>query len=257
MPNDERNLFIAANMSILPTFDNVSRLPPWLSDAFCRLATGAAVGTRRAFTESDESVFTGLRPVVLTGIEDIATRSDFLQRSMTLTLPFIPEHQRRPEQELRAAFEEARPRILGALLDTVATALRNYPRTKLQALPRMADFAVWASAGLDDGKDGRFLAAYRRNIKDAQTVAINSSIVAIAVLRLMENREIWIGKPSELLTALSGHVTEAQQRSMAWPRDATRLSGALARAEADLVARGIQIVRGYVGHDRSIELTRL
>ena len=53
---------------------------------------------------------------------------------------------RRPEAELRAAFDAARPRILGALLDAVVQGLRRLPDTKLERLPRMADFALWASA---------------------------------------------------------------------------------------------------------------
>ena len=53
---------------------------------------------------------------------------------------------RRPEAELRAAFDAARPRILGALLDAVVQGLRRLPDTKLERLPRLADFALWASA---------------------------------------------------------------------------------------------------------------
>ena len=43
-------------------------------------------------------------------------------------------------------FEIARPRILGALLDAVAHGLRTMSRVHLKALPRMADFALWAAA---------------------------------------------------------------------------------------------------------------
>jgi hypothetical protein len=42
--------------------------------------------------------------------------------------------------------EKERPRILGALLDAVAQGLRMLPQTELDELPRMADFAVWATA---------------------------------------------------------------------------------------------------------------
>jgi hypothetical protein len=40
------------------------------------------------------------------------------------------------------AFEAARPCVLGALLDAV---LRRLPETHLPKLPRMADFALWAT----------------------------------------------------------------------------------------------------------------
>jgi hypothetical protein len=37
-------------------------------------------------------------------------------------------------------------RILGVLLDAVAKGLAELPRIKLDKLPRMADFALWATA---------------------------------------------------------------------------------------------------------------
>jgi hypothetical protein len=57
-----------------------------------------------------------------------------------LTLEPIPEKRRRAEAELWAAFEAERPRILGVLLDAVVEGLRRLPETRLEKLPRMADF---------------------------------------------------------------------------------------------------------------------
>ena len=42
--------------------------------------------------------------------------------------------------------EKARPRILGALPDAIARGLRRLAETRLERLPRMADFALWATA---------------------------------------------------------------------------------------------------------------
>ena len=53
---------------------------------------------------------------------------------------------RRAEEEFWEAFEAARPRILGALLDGVAHGIDRLPRICLERLPRMADFAKWAVA---------------------------------------------------------------------------------------------------------------
>ena len=58
----------------------------------------------------------------------------------------IAEHQRRPEHALWREFELARPHILGALLDAAAHGLHMLPRVRLERLPRMADFALWATA---------------------------------------------------------------------------------------------------------------
>jgi len=51
-----------------------------------------------------------------------------LDRAITLYLPTIPEDQRQDEKVLWKAFEEARPQILGALLDIVRTALQRRPQ---------------------------------------------------------------------------------------------------------------------------------
>jgi hypothetical protein len=57
----------------------------------------------------------------------------------------ISEERRRPEAELWAAFEAERPRLLGVLLDAVVGGLKRPPDTRLPKLPRMADFALWAT----------------------------------------------------------------------------------------------------------------
>src|SRR5260221_11088346 len=58
----------------------------------------------------------------------------------------IAERQRRPEHALWREFELSRPHILGALLDAAAPGLQMLPRVRLHRLPRMADFALWATA---------------------------------------------------------------------------------------------------------------
>ncbi len=144
LPREDRDLFIAATNGYVLTFDNVSGLPAWISDTLCRLATGGGFAVRQLYTDQDEVLFDATRPVVLNGIEDIVTRPDLADRAIFLTLESIPEERRRPEKELWEAFNKARPQILGALLDAVSLGLRRLPETRLERLPRMADFALWA-----------------------------------------------------------------------------------------------------------------
>src|SRR3954451_3839927 len=131
LPRDERELMIAANNGHVLAFDNVSGLPPWLSDALCRIASGGGFTTRQLYTDSDEVLFDAQRPIVLNGIEDIVTRADLADRAILLTLAPIPEEKRKSEEELQAEFEAARPTILGGLLDGVAHGLAQLPLTKL------------------------------------------------------------------------------------------------------------------------------
>ena len=96
-PRDERELFIVASHSHVLAFDNLSGLPPWLSDTLCRLTSGGAFSTRRLLTDHDEILFAAARPVILNGIEDVITRPDLADRAILLMLAPIAERQRRPE----------------------------------------------------------------------------------------------------------------------------------------------------------------
>jgi hypothetical protein len=164
LPRDDRDLFIAANNGYVLAFDNVSGMPPWISDTLCRLATGGGFATRQLYTDQDETLFDAMRPAILNGIEDVVTRSDLAERAIILTLEPIAEERRQPEEELWASFEEVRSGILGALLDVLAHGLRMWPETRLDRHPRMADFARWAAACETAlWPKGTFEAAYSNN----------------------------------------------------------------------------------------------
>ena len=106
-----------------------------------------------------------IRPIatdwVVNGIDDLGSRSDFLDRVVNLVLPTIPDDERRDEDEVHANFDKVRPRVLGALLNGVSEALRNHPTVTLDSKPRMADFAVWSVAAEPalGWEPGKFLAA--------------------------------------------------------------------------------------------------
>ena len=86
------------------------------------------------------------RPVLINGIPNLLARGDLADRSLTVTLPVIPDDRRRDEAAVGHDFDAARPGILGALLDGLVTALRRLPDLHLPKLPRMADFARVACA---------------------------------------------------------------------------------------------------------------
>ena len=260
LPRDERDLQIAANNSHLLGFDNASYLQPWLSDAFCRLATGGGFATRELYTDQDEVIFEAQRPVLLNGIEDLAARGDYLQRSIVLYLPEIAETARRYEGEFWPAFEEAQPRILGAFLDAMVVGLRNKDTVNLASKPRMADFAHWAVAaeaalGI---KSGAFLLAYCDNAGDANALALESSVIASHICAFLEDHNDWTGTAAELLKEINARAGDNLTREKGWPRTARALSGALRRLAPNLRAIGIQITfLERESHRRPIKLTKV
>ena len=140
VPRNEHDLFIAAQRAHVIALDNLSGVPAWLSDALCRLSTGGGYATRELYFNDEEVVFDAICPLILNGIDEVVARGDLADRAIFLTLNAIPDADRRPEAELWARFEKARPRILGALLDALVVGLRRLPDVKLDRLPRMADF---------------------------------------------------------------------------------------------------------------------
>jgi hypothetical protein len=242
LPREDRDLFIAASNGHVLAFDNVSGLPSWISDTLCRLATGGGFAVRQLYTDQDEVLFDAARPVVLNGIEDIVTRPDLADRAVFLTLEPIPEERRRPEAELWAAFEAERPRILGVLLDAVVEGLKRLPETHLPKLPRMADFALWATACETAlWPAGTFWAAYCGNRDEAVEGVIEADPIAAAVRALMATRTEWTGTASELLGALGEMAGERVAKAKTWPDSPRALAGRLRRAATFLRKIGIEI----------------
>jgi hypothetical protein len=130
-PKDVRDLMIAVRTNWIIAFDNLSYLPPWLSDALCRLATGGGFGTRELHTDDEETIFVAKRPAVLNGIEQIVTRPDLLERSVLIQHPPIDEDSRRPESRLWTEFDTLLPQLLGAIFDYLAGGLRMFPSVQL------------------------------------------------------------------------------------------------------------------------------
>ena len=252
LPREDRDLFIAASNGHVLAFDNVSGLPGWISDTLCRLATGGGFAVRQLYTDQDEVLFDAARPVILNGIEEIVTRPDLADRAVFLTLQPIPEEHRRPEQELWAAFDAERPHILGVLLDAVVVGLKRLPETRLERLPRMADFALWATACETAlWPADTFWSAYCGNRDEAVEGVIDADPIATAVRAIMATRTVWTGTASDLLGALAEGVGERVAKSKTWPDGPRALAGRLRRAATFLRKIGIEIGFGREGRART------
>ena len=252
LPREDRDLFIAATNGHVLVFDNISFLADWISDTLCRLSTGGGFATRQLYTDQDEVLLNAIRPAILNGIEEVVNRPDLADRAIFLTLEPIPDDRRRLEAELWIEFEAARPRILGALLDAVVAGLKRLPEIRLKKLPRMADFAIWATAcetalRHQDGmfwEAGTFAKAYAGNIDEAVETVLNANPVATAVRAFMAMQTTWTGTATDLLDLLGRVVGEKATKAKTWPADATRLGGRLRRAATFLRKVGIEIDSG-------------
>jgi hypothetical protein len=241
-PRDNRDLFIAATNAYVPTFDNLSSLPDWLSDSLCRLATGGGFATRLLYTDDEERLFEGQRPILLNGIENVITRGDLADRALVVKLSHISKKQRRPEKKFWQQFARAKPQILGALLTAVARGLKVLPEIELADYPRMADFAEWMTA-CEHGlwQPGTFAAAYDDNRQSAGADVVEADLVATTLQSFITHHRQWTGTATKLHQLLEDRLDDRQKASPAWPKAANALAGRLTRSAPDLRKLGIEI----------------
>jgi hypothetical protein len=265
-PREDRDLLIAANNSWVVAFDNLSHIPPWLSDGLCRLATGGGFTTRELYTDSDEILFDAMRPVILNGIDQLAERADLADRALIINLPQIGDGQRKDEKKLYSEFKLELPQILGCVFDAVACALKRLPDTKLDRLPRMADFALWATAA-EEGlglPSGSFMEAYSGNRADAIDATLDADPIAMAILAMVADRETkgeycpWQGTCGDLLNQLELFASDQTKRSRSWPNTPRGTSSKLKRLVTFLREIGIEVTlpKKGTGGERILTISR-
>lgn len=228
-PRDEEALAVRAVGRHVIALDNLSRLSAAMSDAVCRLSTGGPVSRRQLYTDFEEASVYLRRPVILTGIGDVATRGDLADRCLTVTLP--PIGTRRDEAELWRDADRLLPSILGGLLTAASAALRHRDAVT-GPLHRMADWARWCLAATIGGVVPWSEAEFREALAGTREAAAGAVLDAsplpalLAELLDQEGGQVEL-RPSELLAALDQLADGTTRARRDWPSDATRLSGAL------------------------------
>src|SRR6516164_9988771 len=140
--------------------------------------------------------------------------------------------------------------------------VRMPPHVRLKRLPRIADFALWATACESAFPPaGTLETAYHNTRRDAIENIVEADPVAAHVRELMADRAHWTGSASDLLQVginVGGNAMAAWIRS-GWPKSPRALAGRLRRAQTPLRALGIEIVFGREGRlgTRTISITAM
>jgi Bifunctional DNA primase/polymerase, N-terminal len=243
-PKDDQTFAIMAHNNFVVALDNLSHISTELSDSMCTLSTGQGDAYRTLYTDADETVFQAKRPQVFTGIEQLATRGDLLDRCILVTLRDINEAQRIDSTELNKLYNAAHPRILGAFLDCASHALKHRASVKLNKKPRLADFAMFIVAAEPlIGESGKFIEALRANKEEGVAVELEASPVASTLIQFMQDQDMYTSSATDLLEALATTVNHNPLvvDSKAWPKDARALSAQLKRLARSLRSRQIYI----------------
>ncbi|MGB9799617.1 MAG: hypothetical protein ACPLUL_05935 [Thermanaerothrix sp.] len=265
VPRDEQGLAVAANNSWLVALDNLSSVPDWLSDALCRISTGAGYSARRLYFDLDEVFAKTQRPVILNGIPELATRGDLQDRSIVITLSGITDIQRRSKENIMNRFQELLPVMLGQVFDAIRAALALKGRMTIPNLPRMADFALWAAGGITTATYSSvqdFVNVYESNRQDAVLALLDVSPLGQELQEFAAKQRRWTGTTTDLrdkliLQAL-GTPTEQTLQKMtvkALNNELRRLAPVLRRVGVSIEFQGLKKVSGVVG--RFIEIADL
>ncbi|MGP3687614.1 ATP-binding protein [Streptomyces sp. IBSNAI002] len=226
--------------------DNISTIPPWLSDTLCKAVTGDGIVDRALYTDDDVVVLSFRRVLAMTTIDAGALAGDLAERLLMLDLQLIEEDQRRTEEELDAAFDAVRPAVLGALFDLLAAVLAVLPDIKLESMPRMADFAR-VLAAVDQVQEWHTLDSYLATSANVAGDALEGDPFGTAVATLVEECGTWSGTAAQLLEQLP---LPGGFRPQGWPKDATRASGRIKRLAPLLRSIGVAVDDTQRSQDR-------
>ena len=204
LSKDERSLIVSLQKHYYLPFDNVSVISNDISDTLCRAITGGAIQQRKLYTNDDDCIFTFMRCITINGINNVANRSDLLDRSLLFELSRVSEENRVEAQRVYNEFEIMRPKVLGAIFKILSAAMKVFPTVQLDKLPRMADFCRWGYAiGEALGNKGDvFLSEYHDNQSIQNQEAINADSVAYLVVNFMAFKRTWTGLFSDLFKQL-------------------------------------------------------
>ncbi|WP_405545213.1 virulence-associated E family protein [Streptomyces phaeochromogenes] len=256
-PKDEENLIAAVAAGWVTALDNLSHMTPDLSDAMCRIVTGAEDVKRALFTDGDVFRVSYRRPLLLTGIDVGVIRPDLAERLLPLRLE--RPRVRRTEDELWTDYAEVLPVVVGSLLDLTVKVRAVDAETPTDL--RMADFAHLC-AQLDAATGFGALNAYRASLDDLNDDVIEGDLLAQTVIEHAAAMEAGAEErmtSTQWLHCLSRLYAGDELRAApkGWPTTGKVLSDRLKRLQPTLAARGVIIDSGRTKEGRYIEITRL
>jgi hypothetical protein len=238
-------------------FDNLSFLSFDYSDLLCRAVTGDGFSKRELYSDDDDFIYFFRRVVGLNGINIAPEKADLLQRSLLIGFEQIIRYK--GERQFWARFAVALPQILGAIFDALAKALAMVDDVPEPGEMRMADFARYGYAIAEAvGLGGeKFLDAYKENIEEQNSEALEASLVGPAVIEMMKDRDIWTDTPTQFLADLNiaASALGIDVRAKHWPKDPRWVWRRLKEVIPNFEKVGIHI-KWHYKDNRTITITK-
>lgn len=257
LPNNSKDLAIAAQNSHVLYYDNVRGFSHSMADVLCVAATGGVLSSRQLYTDADQQLLNLHVALVLNGIHSFIDQPDLAQRCLPIHLKPIPEEKRKSDTAVAEEFQADIPFIMRGLFELIAGILTHLPEARPTSPERMIDFVRWLAAmeEAQGAPTGVYQQEYSEALRHGQLDSLQENELAAAVLELVEKLPggRWSGTPDELLHVLNGDASRGTLRSKDWPVNAISLSKRLAVLEAGLMSQGIEITFSR-GKKRSITI---
>jgi hypothetical protein len=248
-PRDAEGWVTAANASWVVALDNLSgTIPLWFSDCLCRASTGDGDVRRQLYTDSDVSVISIRRLVMFNGIDIIVTQGDLADRLLRVPLHRIDDDKRRGDEELAVRWADARPDVLGGLLNLAASVHHRLSTITVPKLPRMADYAR-VLAVVDDVLGTSGLEHYREQCKRLAADTLDDAFIAEIVKHGYGCTD---AASADILAEITKAVTASDpdwRAPRSWPHSAREVTAQLTRHAPAMRSQG-WIVDDDGGHNK-------
>lgn len=247
LPDKEDGLASVLSNNYLTVFDNIEKLNTRYSDLLAIACTGGFTSKRKLFSDNDLIQVPLHSKIILNGIGDMVTRPDLAERCNTIYLSKIT--QRRTEEAVWHEFKKLKPKILGAIFNTIRIGLTLVDEVReniASELPRMADFCVYGASfikamGLDENK---FVQEYTDSTSESVAECNETDDFVLLLKDFLKgtvNYE-WQGQPNGLLDILKNHARK-NMLSIDTNLSASSLSRKLKQNQAVLGTVGILFER--------------
>ena len=206
------------------------------------MATGGGHTKRKHYTNSEEIIHDVQNIVIMTGIGNIITKPDLLDRAIVIGMGRIDSSNRSSETKLSKDFDLKDSSLLGALLDVTVAALKHRDTKTTPKYTRMVEFAhlgEGVEAYLGYPKD-TLKQRMADGLEIANDVAIDSSPVGSILRNWIRTQKDWKGTLSELLNVLKIYAKKSGTDNTL-PKTANTLGSELKKVESALNQAGILV----------------
>jgi hypothetical protein len=239
-PKDVNEMIQLASHNYVLLLDNLTYLQDWQSNAICRFVTADGFSKRSLYTNDEDFLYSFMRVVGLSGINQLATKPDLLDRSLIIKFERPTPDKRLTERELWSNFNFLKPRFFGTLLSVVSKTLEAVADITVDKPIRLVDFHQYATAAaIVMGYSPEFLnEALLSNNNRQNNEALEASGVAKSIMKFMDGKDEFSDSSNNLYSQLK-EIAVQELSSTSFPKGSNWLWKKIVEVRPNLQEVGI------------------